>query len=52
MAFSVLINGLIIGIAIYINSILNNSFAYVKDTFGGPFGQRTGVLLNADVLVL
>jgi hypothetical protein len=52
MAFSVLINGVIIGIAIYINSILNSSFSYLKDTFGGAFGKRTALLMNADVEVL
>jgi hypothetical protein len=38
MAFSVMINGIIIGIAIYINSILNSSYSYIKESFGGPFG--------------
>ena len=52
MAFSVMINGLIIGIAIYINSILNSSYSYIKETFGGPFGTRTGLLINAETEVL
>jgi len=48
MIFSVLINGIIIGIALYINQILNSSYAYIKETFGGDFGQKTSMLLNAD----
>jgi len=52
MVFSVLINGVVIGIAMYINSILNSSYAYTKDTFGGDFGKRTGLFLNAKPEVL
>jgi len=48
MIFSVLINGIIIGVALYINNILNSSYAYIKETFGGDFGKKTYLLVNAD----
>jgi hypothetical protein len=52
MVFMVLINSTIIGLAVFINNILNSSFGYVKESFGGSFGSRAHLILNADEIVL
>jgi len=52
MAFIVLINGIIIGMAIYLNFIFNNSYNFVKQTFGGSINGRISILMNAQAEVL
>lgn len=52
MAFTVLINGVIIGMAIYLNFIFNNSYSFVKENFGGSFNGRVSILINAKTEVL
>jgi hypothetical protein len=52
MAFTVLINSVIIGMAIYLNFIFNNSYNFVKENFGGSFNGRVFLLLNAKTEVL
>ena len=52
MVFMVLINGTIIGLAVFINNILNSSFGYVKESFGASFGKRSHLILNAEEKVL
>ena len=49
MVFMVLINGTIIGLAVFINNILNSSFGYVKEYFGASFGSRSHLIQNANI---
>lgn len=52
MAFTVIINSIIIGMAIYLNFIFNNSYNFVKENFGGSFNGRVSILINAKTEVL
>lgn len=52
MAFTVLINSIIIAMAIYLNFIFNNSYKFVKENFGGSFDGRVSILINAKTEVL
>ena len=52
MVFTVLISFLLIGIAIVLNQIMNNSFEFMNQHFDEPFMQSTAILANAEASTL
>jgi len=52
MVFTVLISFLLIGIAIVLNQIMNNSFEFMNEHFEEPFMQSTAILTNAEASTL